>query len=84
MLFRSTRGKVAPYWQEVGNIYSLADDDDEEEEPSPKGLQTAFVLVYEFNESLHAKVRRICEAFTSITFEIDSAFSKQERDKKLK
>ena len=68
LTYRMTRGKVADYTKSVGKIYTSVVDPD-----SVKPV-AVYLMVFQHSEEMLRKVERVCDGFSKVKYDLESAF----------
>lgn len=78
LVFRVSHGKVATYTKPVGQIYTnyVSGKDPEN--------MTVYMLVFQNSAELYQKVERLCDVFSKSKYDLEDAFSHEEREIKIK
>ena len=78
LTFRASRGKVAVYTKSVGKIYSNSMNPD-----SVKPV-SVYLMVFSHSEEMMKRVEKICDGFSKVKYDLESAFQPEEREIKCR
>jgi hypothetical protein len=79
LTFRVSRGKVLVFTKSVGKIYTNMVDPTAETKPV-----AVYLMVFQNEEELMKRVERICDGFSKIKYDLETAFQPEERELKIK
>jgi hypothetical protein len=68
LAYRMSRGKVAVYTKSVGQIYTSVTD------PSSVKPVAVYLMVFQNSEEMLRKVERVCDGFSKVKYDLESAF----------
>jgi len=78
LTYRASRGKVAVYTKSVGKIYTSL--------TAPELVKpvAVYLMVFQNSDQMMQRVERICDGFSKVKYDLETAFQPEERDLKIK